>query len=75
MKLTARGHYGVQALLDISLQPKYVPASVREIAKRQDISAPYLEKILMEIRRSGLVESVRRSPGGYKLHGSQYKLP
>lgn len=75
MKLTARGDYGVEALLDISLQRKNVPASVREIAKRQDISAPYLEKILMEIRRSGLVESVRRSPGGYNLHGSQYKLP
>lgn len=67
MKLTAKGHYGVKALLDLSLQPKYGPASVREIAKRQDISAAYLEKILMEIRRAGLVKSVRGSLGGYKL--------
>ncbi|CDN12227.1 MAG: Rrf2 family transcriptional regulator [Richelia sp.] len=67
MKLTTRGHYSVKALLDLSLQPRHGPVSVKTIAKRQDIPAPYLEKILIEMRRAGLVKSVRGSVGGYQL--------
>ncbi len=67
MKLTTRGHYSVKALLDLSLQPKYKPVSVRAIATRQDIPAPYLEKLLIEMRRASLVESIRGVQGGYKL--------
>ncbi|HEY9850611.1 MAG TPA: RrF2 family transcriptional regulator [Leptolyngbyaceae cyanobacterium] len=67
MKLTTRGHYSVKALLDLSLQPGYRPTSVRAIAQRQEIPAPYLEKLLIEMRRAGLVESVRGAQGGYKL--------
>jgi Rrf2 family protein len=67
MKLTTRGHYSVKALLDLSFQPKYQPTSVRSIAQRQEIPAPYLEKLLIELRRAGLVESVRGAQGGYRL--------
>ncbi|MEP0753015.1 Rrf2 family transcriptional regulator [Trichocoleus sp. Lan] len=67
MKLTTRGHYSVKALLDLSLQPGYGPTSVKAIATRQDLPAPYLEKLLIELRRSGLVESVRGAQGGYQL--------
>lgn len=67
MKLTTRGHYSVKALLDLSLQPRYRPASVRAIALRQDLPAPYLEKLLIEMRRAGLVHSIRGAQGGYQL--------
>lgn len=67
MKLTTRGHYSVKALLDLSLQPKRQPASVRAIAARQDLPVPYLEKLLIELRRAGLVESIRGPQGGYQL--------
>jgi Rrf2 family protein len=67
MKLTTRGHYSVKALLDLSLQPNYKPTSVRAIAQRQDLPAPYLEKLLIELRRAGLVASVRGAQGGYYL--------
>lgn len=67
MKLTTRGHYSVKALLDLSLQPRYGPTSVKAISQRQDIPAPYLEKLLIEMRRAGLVKSVRGSQGGYQL--------
>ncbi len=67
MKLTTRGHYSVKALLDLSLQPRYGPVSVKSIADRQDIPAPYLEKLLIEMRRAGLVRSVRGARGGYQL--------
>jgi Rrf2 family iron-sulfur cluster assembly transcriptional regulator len=67
MKLTTRGHYSVKALLDLSLQPRFAPTSVKSIAKRQELPAPYLEKLLIEMRRAGLVQSVRGSQGGYQL--------
>ncbi|MGQ4646169.1 Rrf2 family transcriptional regulator [Lyngbya aestuarii] len=67
MKLTNRGHYSVKALLDLSLQPEYGPVSVKAIARRQDLPAPYLEKLLIEMRHAGLVKSVRGSQGGYQL--------
>jgi Rrf2 family protein len=76
MKLTTRSHYSVKALLDLSLQPNYGPASVKAIATRQEIPAPYLEKLLMEMRRAGLVLSHRGPQGGYQLaaHPSQISL-
>lgn len=74
MKLTTRGQYSVKALLDLSLQPKYGPVSVRAIANRQDIPAPYLEKLLIEMRRAGLVKSIRGSVGGYQLAREPVKI-
>ena len=67
MKLTRRGHYSVKALLDLSLQPRFGPTSVKSIASRQELPAPYLEKLLIEMRRAGLVQSVRGAQGGYQL--------
>ncbi|NEP19503.1 MAG: RrF2 family transcriptional regulator [Leptolyngbya sp. SIO4C1] len=67
MKLTTRGHYSVKALLDLSLQPTRTLVSVNTVAQRQNLPAPYLEKLFIELRRAGLVESVRGAQGGYRL--------
>ncbi|MGB7485870.1 MAG: Rrf2 family transcriptional regulator, partial [Phormidesmis sp.] len=63
MKLTTRGHYSVKALLDLSLQPAGSRSSVRAIATRQQLPAPYLEKLLIELRRAEIVHSVRGAHG------------
>lgn len=67
MKLTTRGHYSVKALLDLSLQPAGSLSSVSAIAARQHLPAPYLEKLLIELRRSHIINSVRGAHGGYRL--------
>jgi len=74
MKLTTKGHYAVKALLDLSLHPPNQPISVSQIAKRQNIPAPYLEKILIKIRHAGLVKSIRGVQGGYQLAVSPDKI-
>jgi Rrf2 family iron-sulfur cluster assembly transcriptional regulator len=74
MKLTTRGHYSVRAMLDLSLQPNYKPTSVKAIAQRQELPAPYLEKLLIELRKAGLVESIRGSQGGYRLARSPAQI-
>ena len=50
------------ALADIALQPEGALVSLAEIARRQDISLPYLEQLFVKLRRVGLVESAR-GPG------------
>ncbi len=67
MKLTTRGHYSVKAMLALALQPDNKPASVKAIAQSQNLPAPYLEKLFIELRRAGLVRAVRGRIGGYKL--------
>lgn len=74
MKLTTRGHYSLKALLDLSLQPRFGPASVTDIAQRQSLPAPYLEKLLIELRRAEIVRSVRGSQGGYQLARSPAQI-
>ncbi|MGK7912110.1 MAG: Rrf2 family transcriptional regulator [Synechococcus sp.] len=67
MKWTTRGRYSVKALLDLALIDGQQPMSVRAIAKRQNIPAPYLEKLLGELRLAGLVISQRGAHGGFRL--------
>ncbi|BAY81186.1 hypothetical protein NIES267_06610 [Calothrix parasitica NIES-267] len=74
MKLTTKGHYSVKALLDLSLQQKSAPCSTKVIASRQNIPAPYLEKLLIEMRRAGLVKSIRGKDGGYQLAREPVKI-
>lgn len=74
MKLTKRGHYSVKALLDLSLQAPESLASVSAIAQRQNLPAPYLEKLLIELRRAKLVTSVRGAQGGYCLAKSPAEI-
>ena len=74
MKLTTRGHYSVKALLDLSLQSPEKLVSVSAIAARQSLPAPYLEKLLIELRRAGLVVSVRGAQGGYRLARSPAQI-
>ncbi|MBP1804230.1 Rrf2 family transcriptional regulator [Rubellimicrobium aerolatum] len=67
MKLSTKGRYAVVALADIALQPQGALVNLGEIAKRQDISLPYLEQLFVKLRREGLVDSVRGPGGGYRL--------
>ena len=58
------------ALADIALQSDAGLVNLGDIAKRQDISLPYLEQLFVKLRRAGLVESARGPGGGYKLSRS-----
>jgi Rrf2 family transcriptional regulator, iron-sulfur cluster assembly transcription factor len=67
MKLSTKGRYAMVALCDMALQPAGGLVNLAEIAKRQDISLPYLEQLFVKLRRAELVDSVRGPGGGYKL--------
>ncbi|MCK0138783.1 Rrf2 family transcriptional regulator [Aliiroseovarius sp. F47248L] len=67
MKLSTKGRYAMVALADLALQDGDSLLSLTDLAKRQDISLPYLEQLFVKLRRAGLVDSVRGPGGGYRL--------
>ncbi|HDL4214541.1 TPA: Rrf2 family transcriptional regulator, partial [Mannheimia haemolytica] len=67
MKLTSKGRYAVTAILDIALHGKLEPVSLADISDRQAISLSYLEQLFAQLRRDGIVQSVRGPGGGYQL--------
>lgn len=67
MKLSTKGRYAMVALADLALAKSEDLMSLAEIAKRQDLSLPYLEQLFVKLRRAGLVEAVRGPGGGYRL--------
>ena len=68
MKIGSKGDYGLRALIDLAEHygsPRIVQA--KEIAERQAIPKDYLALIMIDLRKAGLVESIRGPGGGYRL--------
>lgn len=67
MKVSTRGRYALRLMLDIAINSAARPVSIKDIAKRQDISDKYLEQIISILNSAGFVKSVRGAQGGYTL--------
>jgi Rrf2 family transcriptional regulator, cysteine metabolism repressor len=70
MKLSAKVEYGVRAMAVLAFYHQSGPLPLREIAEQENISLNFLEQIFPELRRSGLITSVRGAKGGYMLSRS-----
>lgn len=68
MKISAVEEYGLRCLLQLARSANEQPlVSAEEIAVREGLSVAYVEKILSQLRKAGLVKSVRGMYGGYQL--------
>ena len=67
MKLTTKGRFAVSAILDIALNQKQGPVTLRAVSERQGISLSYLEQLFSKLRRREIVSSIRGPGGGYKI--------
>ena len=67
MKLSTRGRYGTRLMVDLAQHYADGPVSLAEIAKRQDLSAKYLEQLIISLKGAGLIRSVRGRRSGYML--------
>jgi Rrf2 family protein len=65
MRVTARLSYGLGAVIDLAAAGGPVKGDV--LAGRHGVSVGFLENILAELRRAGLVASKRGGHGGYWL--------
>ena len=67
MRLSQRADYAAHAMVEIARAYGERPVHATEIARRQGIPEPYLEQLLLALRRAALVRSYRGPGGGYTL--------
>jgi Rrf2 family protein len=75
LDLPAKVEYALLALMELaSHYGKKVPVTTNEITVKQPIPERYLEQILTQLRRAGLVQSQRGSKGGFLLIREPWKI-
>lgn len=67
MRVSAKVDYAVRAAIELAGSDRNSPVKGDRIASAQDIPMKFLENILSELRRGGLVGSRRGTDGGYWL--------
>jgi len=68
MKITRKVRYGVNAAVELTLRySESCAVPLKEIASSQNIPEAYLEQLMNQLRREGIVESCRGAQGGYTL--------
>ncbi|MFD7706615.1 RrF2 family transcriptional regulator [Streptomyces sp. NPDC059785] len=67
MRISARADYAVRAVLELAVRQDEGPVKAETVATAQDIPHKFLEGILGDLRRGGLVSSRRGGSGGYRL--------
>lgn len=65
MKISARGVYALDIMLDIMEYGEKLPVAIKDVANRRDISNKYAEQIVSTLNFAGLVRSIRGPKGGY----------
>ena len=78
MRLSKRGEYGLRAMIALAepAQKNNSPhmMQIKEIAQREDISAKFLEQILLALKNNGLLQSKMGVGGGYYLARSASEI-
>ncbi|MFF0188457.1 RrF2 family transcriptional regulator [Streptomyces sp. NPDC005244] len=67
MRISARADYAIRAALQLAASPDGGALKAEAIADAQDIPHKFLEGILNDMRRGGVVLSQRGGNGGYRL--------
>ena len=74
MKLSTRSRYGTRLMVDLAQHYDEGPIQIRDIAKRQDISAKYLEQLIIPLKKTNHVKSIRGPKGGHMLARSPQEI-
>jgi Rrf2 family cysteine metabolism transcriptional repressor len=67
MRFSTKGRYGVRALLDVALNSGQGPVLLKDVARRQGISAQYLEHLISPLIKAGFLRSMRGARGGLTM--------
>jgi Rrf2 family protein len=68
MRVTAKSDYALRALIEIARRDDGAPVSAEELGRLQDIPHGFLQAILADLRRSGVVIAQRGQSGGWRLN-------
>ena len=71
MRVSAKSDYALRALIELGLRARgenpREPVSADELGRLQEIPAGFLQAILADLRRAGVVSSQRGQSGGWRL--------
>ena len=67
MKVSTKGRYALRMMIDIAENDAKERVTIKEISERQGISIKYLEQIVPNLTRAGLLRGERGCGGGYVL--------
>ena len=67
MKISTKGRYGLRILMDLAIHESEKPRLIRDIAKSQQISEKYISRLVISLRKAGMIRSVRGVNGGFHL--------
>jgi Rrf2 family iron-sulfur cluster assembly transcriptional regulator len=67
LRLSKKLIFAIEAVLDIAYNAGNEPVQSREITRRQGIPRRYLEQVLQQLVRAGILAGVRGPHGGYRL--------
>jgi Rrf2 family protein len=67
MRVTAKSDYALRALIEIASQSADSAVSAEELGRRQEIPRGFLQSILADLRRAGIVMSQRGQAGGWVM--------
>ena len=66
-KISTRGQYALLIMTELAELPEGKFISLKLLSHRHNLSVKYLEQILIQLSKAGLVNGVRGSNGGYRL--------
>ena len=67
MKISTKGRYALRLMIDIAENQRDGFVNLKDVSYRQEISMKYLEQIVGQLSKSGLLQSTRGPLGGYRL--------
>jgi len=67
MRLSKKGEYALRAVIRLSLNYGGDTLRIGDISEREKIPKKFLEQILLELKKAGLLRSSRGAGGGYSL--------
>src|SRR5437868_12637292 len=67
MRFSMKTEYGVRAILELAANSGRGTLQSAEIARRQAIPGPFLDQVLMTLRRAGMISSTRGPHGGHAI--------
>lgn len=68
MMISTKGRYALRVLVDMAEHPSSANIPLRDIAERQEISEKYLENIVKDLVKAGIIKGLRGKGGGYQLN-------
>jgi len=65
--ISTKSIYALAALYELSKSDKSKPVKIKDIAKNANIPQNFLEQILLDLKKAGLLSSTKGALGGYSL--------